>query len=315
MNLQDQFNKSKKEDIYNFYTKIITTPKAYANISRQEMYRYITKEYQNNPEVILKMSSVEEINILKSLLISNLPKKNNGYIEYILLENLKQNFLIFEDNSEYYIPEDILNYVKMAINLYDESEYSPKDLTDSIIIGLVRIYNVISLKDLDELLKKYNCFFNNLKYLANYLKNPKLIAIVNLTKYKNKQYVISKEFNYYKEVLAHNIEKFPRYLYTFEEVISIGKYKINLFNDQIIQLLTFLESHLEPKYVNYCLNSLIIYCGLDINNLKVLKSIANDITEIYENMNASLNYFPIWLYHGNTYQSLNMILAEEKESN
>lgn len=119
MSLKDLFDKTKKEVVYEFYKKIVKNYKKYKSVTKAVMYNEILNSYYEDPEIILRMSSVEEISILKSLVFEEEIVKNDGYIEYLLFENLKKNFLIMEDDK-FYIPEDLINYVKMAINVYDE---------------------------------------------------------------------------------------------------------------------------------------------------------------------------------------------------
>ena len=143
MTLKEYFNKLKKEDIYLFYSKVIKDAKDIKSLTKQNMYDGIIALYNEDPEIILNLCTFEEIAILKEI-VNDEFKSINGYIEYIMLERLKSNYLVLKD-KDYYIPEDIFNYVKMALNLLDKEYYRYKDLTDSVIIGLVRIYNVLEI--------------------------------------------------------------------------------------------------------------------------------------------------------------------------
>ena len=229
MSLKDLFDKTKKEVVYEFYKKIVKNYKKYKSVTKAVMYNEILNSYYEDPEIILRMSSVEEISILKSLVFEEEIVKNDGYIEYLLFENLKKNFLIMEDDK-FYIPEDLINYVKMALNMYDAKEHSFKDVTDSVLLGLTRIYNCLEINEYTNMLAKYfiNILPHDLKvYIA---ANPKIKNKISLIKYKKKEYIISLEYFQYKSVLelSKDYYKYPEY--SLESVISIGKYKINLFN-------------------------------------------------------------------------------------
>ena len=51
-----------------------------------------------------------------------------------------------------------------------------KDITDSVILGLIRIYNAISLEELNELLPYYYININDLKnYIIIYIENNKTV--------------------------------------------------------------------------------------------------------------------------------------------
>jgi len=132
------------------------------------------------------MISTEEVHILKALISENISIKRGGYIDHILFENLKNNFLILVENEEYYIPKDILNCIKMAINLYNEEIYSLKDITDSLLIGLIRVNNVLSITETLDILKMHRCIFTS-KSLKDYIKtNPRLKNVINITDFQDK---------------------------------------------------------------------------------------------------------------------------------
>ena len=145
--LKEIFKATNKEEIYKYYLRFITNPKDYSKITREEMYNYIYDIFRQNPEVITQMGTIEEVNILKRLIAEEPVRPTNGYLDYLLLNNLKENYLIYEENNIYYIPKDIFNYVKMALNIYNEQEYTYHDISDSVIIGLIRMHNVLSLND------------------------------------------------------------------------------------------------------------------------------------------------------------------------
>lgn len=311
MSLEDFFSKENKKNIYSFYTRIVEKPLTYEKVTKEKLYNLILEAYNKDPEIILRMSSIEEINILKNLVGEELEKKNYGYIEYLLVSNLRKNYLVLENDKHYYIPEDLVNYVKMAINLLDEKENSLRDVSDSIIIGLVRIHNVLEIEEFVSLLKKYNCVFISLEDFKKYvLKSPKLNNKINIIKYKKKNYVVSLEYDFYEDVLA--LKKDLSYQnYTLENVISIGKYKIDLFKKPVFKFLNFLEMHLEPKFIDYIINDLMGYMGLYINDLSILKKISADIEELYKSIIEVLPYFPIWVFNGNDLNNLN---RKDKES-
>ncbi len=297
--LKEYFNKIKKEEAYDFYQRICPKPEEYAKITRAQIYHNIIKLYIDDPEIILRLCNVEEINILKMLLEENISKKNNGYIEYLLINTLESNYLIFSNNNEYYLPEDLINPVKMAINLYNEEEYSLKDVTDSVILGLVRIHNVLTIPEMFQYLQQYNIIFeeNSFKtYLKNSLRNNNKIALIH---YKKESYLISLEHQYYKEIIPLKANNIPNHG-TLEEVISVGKYKINLFKEPIFNFLCYLEHHLEPKYIDIIIDDLILYAGFDLNNPEALEAISGQIPELQEMLKKVLIYFPCWLYNGET---------------
>ena len=301
--LKEIFKETKKEIIYNYYLRFITNPKDYSKITREEMYECIYAVFKKNPEVITNMGTIEEANILKRLINEQEIKESHGYLDYILLNNLQENYLIYKENNNYYIPEDIFNYVKMALNIYNEEEYTYHDISDSVIIGLIRMYNVLSLEDFINHLRIYNIILDE-KTCKDYLKNNiRLNKLLMVIKYKKKDYIVSLEY-YYQDVLNLKKTDIPSPIHTLEEMISIGKYNLNLFKEEIFNFLGFLESHLEPQIIKFILHDLYIYTGFDINNLEVLKNISGNINELYTKILSVVNYFPCWIYNGNTIDEL-----------
>lgn len=305
-----------KEKVYLFYQKLVERPLRYEKITRNEIYHEIVSLYKKNPEIILNLCTMEEIQVLKSMVREEDIILNHGYIEYTIYCKLKDNFLLVEEKkNQYIIPEDIFNYVKMAVNIFDEKSESLKDITDSVFLGLVRIYNVIKIEDFLHLLPSYYIQIT-LPDLKSYVrKNPKLIPYIKIIKYQKEEYFVSLENYYYKDVLALQKEDIKYREYLLEEVISIGKYKLNLFREEMFQYLSFLENHLHPRYIDMIINELVIYRGFDMKEEEVLENITDHIKDLYDETKKVLDFFPIWIYRGNDLKSLkrNTILPNKND--
>ena len=310
-NLKDILKETNKEIVYNYYLKFVSKPQEYSKITREEMYNYIIKTFKEKEDLITDLCSIEEINILKRLIDNEKVTKEEGYLDYVLLDNLKNNFLInYEDNS-YYIPKDIFNLVKMALNIYNEEEYTYKDVTDSVIIGMSRIYNVLTVEEFINYLKEYNIIFE-MKAFHKYInKNPRLNRVVAFKRYNHIEYVISLENKYSDYVLKLKKEDIKPARYTLEETVSIGKYSIDLFIEPIFDTLSFLESNLEPKHIKELLDILIIIIGKGIMNYSELHEFACGNEKIYYNLFMLTECLPCWLLNGNS--GLHMKLKKEKE--
>ena len=315
MTLKEYITKEDKLEVYNFYRRLKEKPKDYESISRLEMYNEIINIYKEDPEVILKLLTSEEIHCLKSLVNEKEIHDNYSYLEYVVVTNLKTNYLILKENNNYYIPKDILNYIKMALNMFDEKSYSFKDVTDSVLLGLSRIYNVVLLEDFINLLAKQ--YINMVpKDLKKYIEaNPKICDKISVIKYQKQEYVISLEHYYYKDILSLRKNYYKYNDYSLESVISIGKYKLNLFKEEVFNFLNFLECHLEPKYIELIVNDLVVYCGFDIRDEETLNNIADNIADLIVEIKKALCYFPIWIYKGNTSKTLkeNTILPDKND--
>ena len=299
MKLKDTLLKTNKKQVYAFYQKIWEYPKAYEAVTRNDIYRNIISLYKEDPELILSLCSMEEIHILQKLLEENVKKQENGYIDYLLFTNLQNNFLIYLNNGEYAIYEDLVNYVKMAMNLLDEKAYAIEDVMDSVLIGLVRVYNAISLNDVMALLQSYAIYFDESSLKRRIKKQAKLKNKIAIVRYKKEVYLVSLEFFYYKDVLSLR-KSFKMANYTLESMISYGKYKLNLFQENILNFLNFLEVHLDPASIDLFLNDLIFYCGFDINNKEILyNNVCDGIEALYKEVANVIAEFPVWIYYGN----------------
>ena len=314
MRLKDYLLKEKKEEVYAFYQGIIKKAKDYDKVTRLEMYQEILSFYHDDPEEILRLCSMEEIHILKNLIEEPLEKRENGYIDYLLFRNLKQNYLILEDKDKYFIPEDIYNYVKMAMNLLDLQAYSMMDVVDSVLLGISRVYNTLTVNDFLEVLNSFYIKYD-ISDIKKYIKtNKKFIGLIDVIRFQKKDYIISLEYPFYKDVIELR-KDFKIAQYSLEEIISFGKYKINLFQEKVLSFLNFLEMHLNPASIDGLFKDLIFYCGFDINNESVLLDICDGIEELYHEVLVAIPYFPIWIYNGNLLNNLkeNIILPNKNE--
>ena len=295
--LKELFKNGKKEIIYEFYQKILgDKAKDYEKVTRLDIYRELLSLYQEDPEMILRLCTLEEVNVLKRLVGEDEVILNEGYIDYLVINNLRSNFLIhLQDNGKYKIYKDLINYVKMAFNLFNYEEYSLKDVLDSAIIGIVRVYNVLSLSEFIELLTSYNSDFTSISFKTYVTNNPRLRDKLKIVKYKGKNYVVSLENFFYKDIIKMRNEEKEMVHYDLESLISVGKYKINLFDENIFKFLNFLELHLAPVYIEEIINEIIIYSGLQLNDNEVLKVIANDIEPLYKALSEIVLYMPSWL--------------------
>ena len=82
MSLKEYMLWDNKKNVYDFYVKINSKAEKYEKISRNSMYLNIISFYRNDPEIILRLCTMEEIEILKKLLNERILKRDIGYIDY-----------------------------------------------------------------------------------------------------------------------------------------------------------------------------------------------------------------------------------------
>ena len=255
----------------------------------------------------------------------------NGYAysDFVFYYNDCVEFLKSADNSELtekinlYYRENVTDENKQSLLAVVKQLQAQADYVNSYASDIewsvsqaetmisFNIYNDKSSYSYNNILKRrYD--LKNLKEYINH--NPKLRNKVTVIKYKKEEYIISLEFNYYKDVYTLK-ESFNLAKYTLEELISIGKYKINLFQEHLFSFLNFLEIHLDPHNIDLIINDLIFYCGFDINNDSILLQICDNIEELYKEVKEVIPNFPIWIYNGNTLNTLkdSIILPNKNE--
>ena len=95
MSLKEYMLSDKKENVYAFYQRLNIKASDYEKITRNDIYRNIISLYKDDPEIILRLCSMEEIQILKKLLDGKIKKQANGYIDYLLFRHLQHNYLLY----------------------------------------------------------------------------------------------------------------------------------------------------------------------------------------------------------------------------
>ncbi len=287
-----------KQHYYTYYKKVISKPKKMAEVTNMEMYDAIIDLYKEDPEVIIQLCNIEEMQILNNLIDFNIKKEGLTFLDYCHLVKLQKNFLIIAGEKEYYIPSDILNYIKMALNLYDEEKEVFTDVANNTILGLIRIHATQPLPTFIKTLEKYKQFYTEDSLRLTIKKSLYLKDKVDIIKYQNEPYVVSLEFHNCQKLIhltAYNIT--PPY-YKLEEIVSIGKYHVDLFKQPILQFISLLESHMEANPIYGLVNRIIFYAGCGLDDPEDIRKIACDIEELYQGILKVLPYLPVWIYNG-----------------
>ena len=102
----------------------------------------------------------------------------------------------------------------------------------------------------------------------------------------------------YKDIFDEINQDIEPYKFMLDEVVSIGKYRINLFDQNIIDFITFLEMHLPSFYVEKVIKEISLYSGFGIDNDDILKSISGNIEALYQELKKAYPSFPCWIYKG-----------------
>lgn len=192
----------------------------------------------------------------------------------------------------------------MALNLFNDQEFIRSELTDNLFLGIVRTYNVMLVTDLLDILKDYQVTLSGKELHDKINNNVKLNNKMKFVKYKESEYLVSLEQKYYRDVLGLRKPFVIPNHYSLESLASIGKYNLNLFDEEILKFLNFLEMHLEPIYTEQLINDIVFLAGLEISEENVIQMVCDNIPELMQEVKKVLPHFPSWLSKGNTILTL-----------
>ena len=144
--MYERINWYKKEYVYEQYTRIVENIKQYERISKKKMLENIYNVYEDYNNII-DICTTRELKFLKKLL------NKDGDIKELLSDKyewerriLRNKFLIQDDYDNVFIPDEILDNVKLAIKNVNWSEAKRLDNLNEILVGYCKV-QVFSLLD------------------------------------------------------------------------------------------------------------------------------------------------------------------------
>ncbi|MGI6329375.1 MAG: YecA family protein [Bacilli bacterium] len=314
MKLKELLRNYQKKQIYFNYCFLKKEPKEYQKITKYQIILDIYEMYNSNPDFIKDICSTEELLLLKKILkgeVENIviTKKEETYERYNLLNSLEQKFLLSLDffDPKIKVPEEIEKSIKIALKNFNKEELKERDELRYLIVGLIRTYFLLTR---DEFFQYFSEYYS-LSYvdLNNYIDNN-LYFKRFITKLPD-DYYLSKEYEIYLEVITNERKKKNSsffHLYKKEELISVGKNRINLEDEDINKFYNFLLKKIKGNIIlEHSIDYFIeIAIAFDIKNVtKYLEFILSFITDEKEISNAMLqiiikayNKFPNWINNG-----------------
>lgn len=150
MKMWDLFKEIKKEEVYNYYFRILPYAKEYEKISSKKMVEEII-EFYSDYNNILEICTERELKFLEKLMNNKSNAKELYEFKYFFehMELCKKSICyVNEDEFEIIIFEEIEDSVKEALKNVDWKKAKKNDEINSILLGFLRINGDASLQSL-----------------------------------------------------------------------------------------------------------------------------------------------------------------------
>lgn len=203
--------KLSKKECYLRYISLVAYPEDYEKITRKEMLAAILKLYLEKEHYLLLLLSDEELDILASNRYSKL-QKLNGKCKF--LEDL---FLFVKnEKGEYELARELEKMVGEELAYYDNNKMylESKKTPTYYILGLLRLYGVLTFPKISKLLEKYGHleqadFVNYIDRFAKVIYYQELLGLRDATYFA--EGILAKQ----PEKIVCDLEK--------ETIIALGK--------------------------------------------------------------------------------------------
>ncbi len=255
MKMYDEIKYYKKEYVHEQYTRIVEKFKAYEKITKVKMLAEIYKVY-DNPDNIIDICTTRELKYLKMVLDNkdtldnSLKKPGKHEIKYLNKKydwervTLHNKFLLdYDFNNESYIPEEIIDKVKIALKKVNWSEKKKIDDLNELLVSYCKMQGTALLNTVCDFASGITGIDS--KIICNFTLNNKL-------------------FNYYVFIVARDMEGLGENIplaifqdfYDIEDELHEQRKKQGLAG----------ERHIDLK-----LYKTLFYNDFDINNPKIKK--------------------------------------------
>ena len=227
MTLKESLEEFNKELLFDYYIRIIPNHKSYTRTTKEQMKDEILQEYKNYNNII-------DICTTRELKYLNLLIENNNNLPYNFkydweINSLDEKLIIVYDDEQIYIPENLLNIVKQALDKVNWNTIKEKDKINELAIGLFKVYALLPPKKLIDIL------FTKLKVpkenIIEHLKTNKLFNyyVTMDSKYTKKDQILI--YRNYSDIIEQLIKvKQERKIFNFSH-IKATDYTSIFYND------------------------------------------------------------------------------------
>lgn len=137
--IYERINFYRKSIVHDRYSRIVDNFKNYESISRKKMLDEIYKVYED-PNNIVDICTTRELKYLKMILDekTDVQKLTNDRYTWEIV-TLRNKFLLLNDYTDFFIPDEIIDRVKEAIKLVDWDLAKKKDSLNEILVSYCKI--------------------------------------------------------------------------------------------------------------------------------------------------------------------------------
>lgn len=310
MKIKDEIKNYNKPFVHRNYSRIIEDYKNYDKISKNKMLDQVLKVY-NETNNILSICTFNEIKLLKKALKKKLNKEDINTYER---DSLTEKFLLC--NNE--IPEELIQNIKQAVKLSNKDQMLEKDFINNVLIGIMKIYGILTLKDVLDICKYYIDIEDN--ELLNHLEtNLNFNFYVYKIFFRNSIAFIYEPYFYIENELVEKISnnKLKKgYLRPIEDILFLRYNKFDIRNEVIKEFVNNISKL--PFFHFQFLDEIELIVALNenrdklINNLKNVESLKYiDLTKTIDLMNKAMDEMPSAVLNGYTLNEYKVVKEEE----
>ena len=299
---------NKKKILYDNYVRIVDNPKKYRGITIESMMRDVEayyKDYNN----ILNICSFSEMILLNNIL--NKKIEDDEIRQDKNFDDLIAKFLLIESDGVITIPENIEKSISLAYKNMNREGMEKIETLDVLLIGLFRIYGMLSLDKLYDILVNYIVIekedlkkhFEIDKYLNFYIEN---------IKYKRKDFYIYRLYLNIVDILytgINSLNSVDYYLRPFDEIIYLRFNNLNDMNKDVLRLHQELIKHNIDNNIIY---EIIIDSVLDGDRKELIKMLDSYGNEFIDILNNAMDNMPSACLKGYTRKEYLDTLSNKK---
>lgn len=239
MDFSKMFNKS---SVYNEYLNVFNIECNYDRITKSKMIAQIIEYYKNNPNEIVEYCSYDELKLLSK--VSN--KKIKKYKFDNLYRKLAERFLLLPEKDLFDVPDELKDAVKIAVKDIDYKKIEKRDIINSRIIGLMKLYGVIHIDMLVDMYNHYYDDYKNFYECKNYILNSFYLRHYIFIDGDICEY--NDYYNYVEYILDNIIDDIGFKYFEKEEIESISKSKYNIDDKYVNKIEKIFNKYNIPNF-------------------------------------------------------------------
>ena len=301
-----------KKILYSNYSVIVDDPKSY----RKATIKVIGDDlinYYSNYNNILNICSYSELRLLKKIVDEDYEYED--ILKDKNLEDLRYKCLLSLDtkHKKVDVPEEVKETIKQAYKHMDREELEKIETLNVILVGLFRIYGMLTFDDLHEILVNYLVIDKDV--LKKHLSSNKYFKFyVNLIDYKKKEYYMYRFYDEFKDIIYKGITSLDDadyFLRPFEEVVYLRFNDFYEMNKDIMEM----EKELNKHKINDVdtISEIIFNIVIDDDRKELFKKLNKYGDDFIKILDKAMNNMPSACLKGYTRNEYLDYLAAKKK--